>query len=76
MANASTYHLHDRLLGGRLGPMLLEWREPRSEDDKRPKFSAEEIAYKLRSEFEIKASAATVLRWIDLAETEAQAAAS
>lgn len=64
MAQGSQYHLHDRLLGGRLGPLLIEWRAS--------EVPAEEIVYILRSEHGIKVSAATVLRWHAIALAESQ----
>lgn len=68
MAQGSQYHLHDKLLGGRLGPLLIEWRTA--------KVPAEEIVYRLRSEYDIRVSSATVLRWHDIAAAEAQEVAS
>jgi hypothetical protein len=68
MARTSTFHAYDRLLGGRLGAMLLEWRTSGE--------SAEDIAYRLRSEHDIKVSSATALRWLAIAEAELAEAAS
>lgn len=44
--------------------MLLEW--------KAKELSAEDIAYTLRFEHDLKISSATVLRWIAIAEAEAR----
>lgn len=63
MATPSTFHLHDQHLQGQLGPMLLNWRTENR--------SAEEITYLLRSEHQITVSAATVLRWVAIAEEAA-----
>lgn len=66
MARTSTYHLHDRLLQGRLGDLLLGWRQ----SDK----TAEDIAYLLRSEHDLKVSVSTVHRWLAIAQSEASPA--
>lgn len=68
MAQGSTYHLHDRYLNGGLGALLLEMRAEKA--------SAEDIAFRLRTDHDIRVSAATVLRWVGIAEDEAKAAAS
>src|SRR5690606_17504463 len=63
MARTSTYHAYDRLLEGRLGPLLL--------DAKRDGRSVEDIAFELRAEHEIRVSVATIYRWLSIAESEA-----
>lgn len=62
---ADTYPLYDRLLDGKLGDVLLGWRD---EGIKNP-----EIAYRLRSEHEIVVSTETVRRWLHKLEKEAAA---
>lgn len=68
MARSSTYHLHDRLLNGRLGPMLLDWTAEGN--------SAEDIAYELRRHHDIRVSISTVHRWLAIARAEAMEASA
>lgn len=50
-----SYLLHDRILDGRLGKMLDDWRAEG--------LSFPEIAFRLRTEHDIKVSDETVRRW-------------
>lgn len=65
MARTSTYHAYDRLLGGRLGAILLD-----------PDKTVEDLLFELRSEHDIRVSTNTVYRWISIAQKEAAGAAS
>lgn len=62
MARSSTYPLVDRILDGRLADLLTDWRAEG--------VTLQDIAYRLRSEHDIKVSIATVKRWVGLAEAE------
>lgn len=68
MARTSTYHLHDRVLGGQLGALLLQWRSEGK--------TVQDIAFILRSEHDLKVSVSTVHRWVAIAEAESAEAAS
>lgn len=68
MARTSTYALHDRLLGGRLGALLLEARAEGK--------TVEDIAFELRRDHDLKVSVSTLHRWLPIAEAEARQAAS
>lgn len=63
MARTSTYSLHDRLLDGRLGAMLLEARAAGK--------TVEDIAFELRRDHDLKVSVSTLHRWLSIAESEA-----
>ncbi len=63
MARTSTYPLVDRLLGGTLTEKLTAW----DADGDKP----EEIAYRLRSEYDVALSSSTVRRWINKAKEAA-----
>jgi hypothetical protein len=62
MARTGTFPVYDRLLDGQLGAKLLGWRADG--------LTAEDIAFLLRSDFEIKVSVSTIHRWLALAEDE------
>ena len=57
MGRTASFPLHDRLMGGKLGPLIRAWR---NED---PKVSYEVIAQRLRIEHGVSVSTATVRRW-------------
>ena len=58
MGRHSTLHLHDKIMGGRLKPLLREWRA-----DPNP-VTFDEIAARLRREHGIAANRETVRRWV------------
>lgn len=66
MGRTSTYHLHDRLLGGTLKALLLE--------SKAQGKTAEDIAFELRRDYDLKVSVSTVHRWVAIAEGPTEAA--
>lgn len=66
MARSSTYPLVDRILDGRLADLLTTWRAEGA--------TFLDIAYRLRSEHDIKVSVATVQRWVEMVETQDGAA--
>lgn len=55
MPPASTFHLYDRIVGGDLGQRLAAWREEGETYD--------DIAFALRTDFDVKVSPSTVHRW-------------
>lgn len=55
MSGSSTFPLHDRVLDGRLRPLLKKWRKAG--------ISYQEIAFKLRTEHQIEVNPTTVMRW-------------
>lgn len=67
MARTSTYELHDRLTGGRLGALLLEAKA----GDK----TMEDIAFELRRDFDLRVSVSTVHRWMQRFEAVPEDAA-
>ena len=68
MPPASTFHLYDRIVGGDLTERLAAWR---SEG-----ISYAEIVHQLRTEHDVKVSAATIHRWCrDLGIATPEAAA-
>lgn len=69
MARYSGFHMADRALGGKLGPLLLEW-------DADENVSLFEMAYRLRSEHDLRISPKTVSRWIEVARAADTEAAS
>lgn len=56
MAQGTTFPLVDRILDGTLAERLEAWR---SEG-----MTFEDIAFQLRSEYDVKVSVATVCRWL------------
>jgi hypothetical protein len=66
MARTGTYPVYDRLLDGQLGAKLLAWRTDG--------LTAEDIAFLLRTDHEIKVSVSTIHRWLALAEGDGDAA--
>lgn len=58
MARSSTYPLVDRILDGRLADLLTAWRNEGA--------TFQDVAYRLRSEHDIKVSIATVQRWVEM----------
>lgn len=64
MGRTPTYHLYDRILNGRLGPMLLRWKDEG--------ISQDEMAFRLRAEG-VAVSRETVRRWVKDLQEEAVA---
>jgi len=62
MARTSTFLLYDRILNGKLEPLLLAWRAEG--------VSVTDMAFRLRAQEQIKVAPETVRRWLRKLDAE------